>query len=54
LVAKLLDGSPPLWELERIGNAGLRLLRAGTGDEAIRSDLRDRLLERGFNEAASI
>ncbi|HWA54305.1 MAG TPA: hypothetical protein VG816_09060 [Solirubrobacterales bacterium] len=54
LVAFLLGADPKAWELERIGAVGLRLLRSGTGSPAVRGELRERLLERGFNEATEI
>jgi hypothetical protein len=54
LLGLLLAADPKAWELERIGAVGLRLLRAGFGPEAARRELRERLLERGFNEATEI
>jgi hypothetical protein len=54
LIGLLLAADPKAWELERIGAVGLRLLRAGFGPEAARRELRERLLERGFNEATEI
>lgn len=54
LVGLLLGADPRAWELERIGAVGLRLLRSGLGSTSARDELRERLLERGFNEAAGI
>jgi hypothetical protein len=54
LLGLLLAADPKAWELERIGRVGLRLLRAGFGPEEARRELRERLLERGFNEATEI
>jgi hypothetical protein len=54
LLAFLLGADPKAWELERIGAVGLRLLRSATGSPAVRGELRERLLERGFNEATEI
>lgn len=54
LVGLLLGADPRAWELERIGAVGLRFLRSGLGSTSIREELRERLLERGFNEAAGI
>lgn len=54
LLALLLGADPKAWELERIGAVGLRLLRSSTGSPVARGELRERLLERGFNEATEI
>jgi hypothetical protein len=54
LLALLLGADPKAWELERIGAVGLRLLRSATGSPPVRRELRERLLERGFNEATEI
>jgi hypothetical protein len=54
LLGLLLGADPKAWELERIGEVGLRLLRGGTGSAQARLELRERLLERGFNEATGI
>jgi len=54
LLGSLLGADPKAWELERIGAVGLRLLRGGTGSPPARQELRERLLERGFNEATEI
>jgi hypothetical protein len=54
LLGFLLAADPKAWELERIGAVGLRLLRGDAGSATARRDLRERLLERGFNEAAEI
>ncbi len=55
LVSLLLDADPKAWELEQIGAVGLRLLQTGTtGDEEVRNELRERLLERGFHDAREI
>jgi hypothetical protein len=54
LLGLLLAADPKAWELERIGAVGLRLLRSGSGSTALRAELRERLLERGFNKAAEI
>jgi hypothetical protein len=54
LLAFLLGADPKAWELERIGAVGLRLLRSATGSPPARRELRERLLERGFNEATEI
>ncbi|MBS1678031.1 MAG: hypothetical protein JST08_11660 [Actinobacteria bacterium] len=54
LAALLLGADPKAWELERIGEVALRILRSATGTPAARRELRERLLERGFNEATGI
>lgn len=54
LVALLLDADPKAWELEQIGAVGLRLLSSGVGGQEVRSELRERLLERGFHDARDI
>jgi hypothetical protein len=54
LISLLLDADPKAWELEQIGAAGLRLLQSGTGDQEVRDELRERLLERGFHDARGI
>lgn len=54
LLGFLLGADPKAWELERIGEVGLRLLRGATGSPLVRQELRERLLERGFNEATGI
>ena len=54
LLAFLLGAEPKAWELEPIGEVGLRLLRSATGSPSVRRELRERLLERGFNEATEI
>ncbi len=54
LLARLLEADPKAWELEGIGAVGLRLLAQGIGSEQERRDLRERLLERGFHDAADI
>ncbi len=54
LLARLLEADPKAWELEGIGAVGLRLLAQGIGSAQERRDLRERLLERGFHDAADI
>jgi hypothetical protein len=54
LVSLLLDADPKAWELEQIGAVGLRLLASGVGAQEVRSELRERLLERGFHDAREI
>lgn len=51
LVSLLLDADPKAWELEQIGAVGLRLLGSGIGNQEVRNELRERLLERGFHDA---
>ena len=51
IVALLLEGEPPLWDLGKIGDAGLSLLASHPAGSSEWSDLRDRLVERGFHEA---
>jgi hypothetical protein len=51
LVASLLEGDPSPWDLERIGEAGVQLLRNAAATDA-GGELRERLLERGFHAAA--
>jgi hypothetical protein len=50
IIARLLEGEPPLWDVRRIGDLGLEVLRATTDTEAA-TDLRERLLERSVYEA---
>lgn len=54
LVSLLLDADPKAWELEQIGAVGLRLLGSDVGDQKVRDELRERLLERGFHDARDI
>lgn len=54
LITLMLGSTLPLWELERVGAVGLSLLAAGTGGQTKRTDLKNRLLERGFHEAADL
>jgi hypothetical protein len=54
LVSLLLDADPKAWELEQIGAVGLRLLGSRVGDQEVRNELRERLLERGFHDAREI
>ena len=54
LLSSLLDADPNAWELDEIGAVGMRLLRLATGPDAARKELRERLLERGFHDAADI
>ncbi len=54
LVSLLLDADPKAWELEQIGAVGLRLLGSRIGDQEVRNELRERLLERGFHDARDI
>jgi hypothetical protein len=54
LVAALLEGNAPLWDIDRIGTVGLELLAHGSSGNAARQQLRERLLERGFNDAADV
>jgi hypothetical protein len=51
-IAALLGDDPQPWNVARIGAAGLEVLPAATGEAA--SDLRERLLERGFHEALEL
>ena len=53
VVARLLEGNPPTWDLEKIGEAGLQLVKTFTGDTHVWHELQERLLERGFHEAAN-
>jgi hypothetical protein len=50
IIARLLEDDPAPWDLERIGARGLAILRTTT-DSGAASDLRERLLERGFCDA---
>jgi hypothetical protein len=52
IVAQLLDDDPAPWDVRRIGEVGLDVLRAATGPP--REDLRERLLERGFHPAVDV
>lgn len=54
LITLMLGSTLPLWELERVGAVGLSLLAADTGDQTERTDLKNRLFERGFHEAADL
>jgi hypothetical protein len=54
LVATLLEGNAPLWDLDRIGAVGMLLLARGSSSADAREQLRERLLERGFNDAADL
>jgi hypothetical protein len=49
LIAALLADDPKPWDLQRIGELGLQVLPHAIGDAA--TELRERLLERGFYEA---
>ena len=49
IIAALLADDPEPWDLHRIGELGLQVLPEATGDAA--TELRERLLERGFYEA---
>jgi hypothetical protein len=49
IIAALLADDPKPWDLQRIGEIGLRVLPEATSEAA--TDLRERLLERGFYEA---
>jgi hypothetical protein len=53
ILTRLLEGSPPVWDLETIGEAGLQLLDVATVDPLAWGELQERLLERGFHEAAN-
>jgi hypothetical protein len=52
IVAQLLGDDPAPWDVSRIGDVGLDVLRTATGPP--REDLRERLLERGFYAAADM
>jgi hypothetical protein len=54
LVAALLEGNAPLWDIDRIGAIGLELLAGESNSPEVRQQLRERLLERGFNDAADL
>lgn len=50
IIARLLADDPTPWDLERIGTLGLEILPMVT-DHVAATDLRERLLERGFHDA---
>jgi hypothetical protein len=53
VIAQLLADDPTPWDLQRIGAVGLDVLPSVT-DDAAAADLRERLLERGFNAAIDL
>jgi hypothetical protein len=52
IIAQLLGDDPAPWDVSRIGEVGLEVLRAATGPP--REALRERLLERGFHAAVDM
>jgi hypothetical protein len=59
IVAELLDPDVPLWDLHRIANAGMRLLRGSQplgpiDEQPARGRLREKLVERGYYDAREV
>lgn len=53
IIARLMADDPPPWDLQRIGALGLEVLPMVTDGDAA-TDLRERLLERGFHDAKDV